>query len=64
LKPYSGRRGVPLEIVVVDNASTDGTLQILKEFGTRIRILGGDRNVGFAEAQNRVINPPPPSGLP
>jgi GT2 family glycosyltransferase len=49
------QKGVPLEIVVVDNASTDGTLEILKEFGRQIRILRGDRNVGFAEAQNRAI---------
>jgi GT2 family glycosyltransferase len=49
------QKGVPLEIVVVDNASTDGTLEILREFGGRIRILRLDRNVGFAEAQNRAI---------
>ena len=47
--------GVPLDIVVFDNASTDGTLEILKEFEGRVRILRGDRNVGFAEAQNRAI---------
>ena len=49
------QKGVPLEIVVVDNASSDGTLEILKEFGNRIRVLRNPRNAGFAEAQNRAI---------
>jgi GT2 family glycosyltransferase len=49
------QKGVSLDIVVVDNASTDGTLEILKEFSDRIRILRADGNLGFAEAQNRAI---------
>ena len=49
------QKGAPLDVVVVDNASTDGTAEILKEFGNRIRILRELRNVGFAEAQNRAI---------
>jgi GT2 family glycosyltransferase len=49
------QKGAPLEIVVVDNASSDDTLQILNEFGDRIQILPGEGNLGFAEAQNRAI---------
>jgi len=49
------QEGVGLEIVVVDNASTDDTRNILKDFRGRIRVLWNDRNVGFAEAQNRAI---------
>jgi GT2 family glycosyltransferase len=49
------QKGVPLDIVVVDNASTDDTLKILNDFGSRIRLLALSGNVGFAEAQNRAI---------
>ncbi len=49
------QEGVPIEVVVVDNNSTDETREILKEFKGRIRKILSDRNLGFAEAQNRAI---------
>jgi GT2 family glycosyltransferase len=49
------QREIGLEVVVVDNASTDGTRAILKEFKGRIRKILSDHNLGFAEAQNRAI---------
>ena len=49
------QEGVELEIIVVDNASTDGTRAILKEFKGRVRRILCDRNLGFAEGQNRAI---------
>jgi GT2 family glycosyltransferase len=45
----------PLEVVVADNASTDGTREILERFGNRIRLILNPRNEGFAEAQNQII---------
>ena len=50
----AGQKGVA-DIVVVDNASTDGTAAILEEFGGRISVIWNRRNVGFAEAQNQAI---------
>jgi GT2 family glycosyltransferase len=44
-----------LEIIVVDNHSTDGTLDILERFEDRITILYNDENIGFAAAQNQAI---------
>ena len=44
-----------LEIVVVDNASTDGTIDILEQFEDRVRIEYNDENIGFAAAQNQAI---------
>jgi GT2 family glycosyltransferase len=43
------------EIVVVDNASTDGTVDILEQFEDRCRVVYNDRNMGFAAAQNQAI---------
>ena len=51
------QRDICLEVVVVDNASTDGTKQILDEFAGRIRVIFNTTNVGFAEAQNQAIRP-------
>ena len=49
------QEGVTTEIVVVDNASSDGTRAILRRFKGRIRTIHNDRNLGFAEAQNQAI---------
>ena len=49
------QEGVDLEVMVVDNASTDDTRAILRRFRGRIRTILSDRNLGFAEAQNRAI---------
>lgn len=43
------------EIIVVDNASTDGTLAILEQFEDRCRLVFNDKNMGFAAAQNQAI---------
>jgi GT2 family glycosyltransferase len=44
------------EVIVVDNASTDGTVAILEQFEDRCRVVFNDKNVGFAAAQNQAIN--------
>src|SRR5215472_13950667 len=43
------------EIVIVDNASTDGTVDILEQFEDRCRVVYNSENVGFAAAQNQAI---------
>jgi GT2 family glycosyltransferase len=45
----------PLEIVVVDNGSLDGTRGFLSRFEDRVRVEYNDGNVGFAAAQNQAI---------
>lgn len=40
------------EIVVVDDASPDATPRVLESFGGRIRVVGHERNTGFALACN------------
>lgn len=44
-----------LELIVIDNASTDGTTDILERFEDRCTIVYNEENVGFAEAQNQAI---------
>jgi GT2 family glycosyltransferase len=46
---------VHLEIVVVDNASSDKTLELLAKFRPHLRLIRNQRNAGFAEAQNQGI---------
>lgn len=43
------------EVIVIDNASTDGTTDILEHFEGRCRIVLNDKNIGFAAAQNQAI---------
>src|SRR5271157_4991441 len=45
-----------MEVIVIDNASTDGTVDILEQFADRCRIYYNDENIGFAAAQNQAIN--------
>lgn len=44
-----------LELIVVDNASTDDTDRILSEFRDRACIVHNSRNIGFAAGQNQAI---------
>jgi GT2 family glycosyltransferase len=55
LDAVSGQQGVQTAIVVVDNASTDSTAEVLEGYRESIRIIWNSRNVGFAEAQNQAI---------
>ena len=43
------------EIIVIDNASTDGTIDLLDQFEDRCRIVFNDENHGFSAAQNQAI---------
>jgi GT2 family glycosyltransferase len=44
-----------LEVVVVDNASTDGTRELLRSRETTWRVIYNSENVGFAAGQNQAI---------
>ena len=45
----------PDRVLVVDNASTDGSLEAALRFHPRVEALRLDANVGFAAANNRAI---------
>ena len=49
------QREVHLDVVVVDNASTDDTRRILAKYRSRLRLIRNESNLGFAAAQNQAI---------
>ena len=50
------QRGARFEVVVVDNASTDGAREILEKYRGRLRLIYNRSNIGFAAAQNQAIH--------
>jgi len=49
------QEGVSAEVIVVDNASSDGTLDIVRAFGDQVRLLAQPENLGFAGGMNAGI---------
>jgi len=44
------------EIIVVDNLSTDGTCQLIKDKFSEIKLIANKKNLGFAKANNLGVN--------
>jgi GT2 family glycosyltransferase len=44
-----------IEVIVLDNASTDGTQDILREYEARFRVIYRPDNTGFAAGQNEAM---------
>ena len=45
-----------IEVFVVDNASSDGSVQMLKERFPWVRLIENAKNLGFAQANNQAID--------
>ena len=56
LESVLDQKYAPKEIIVIDNNSTDGTVDLLEPFADRCRIVYNTENVGFAAAQNQAIS--------
>ncbi len=52
LDALAGQVQVPAEVIVVDNGSTDGSLDYLRAEHPRVRVLALPTNTGFAHAAN------------
>ena len=49
---YAHTAGLSLEIIVVDNASPSGRVEMLKEHFPQIQLIKSEKNLGFARANN------------
>jgi GT2 family glycosyltransferase/lipopolysaccharide/colanic/teichoic acid biosynthesis glycosyltransferase len=47
--------GIDGEIIVVDNASDDGSVEMLKQKFPNVRVIVNDRNLGFSAANNLAL---------
>jgi len=47
--------GLRVEVWVVDNASIDGSVEMVKEEFPWVRLIANDTNLGFAKANNQAI---------
>ena len=47
--------GVNLEMIVVDNASSDESTQLVRDGFPRARVIANDKNLGFATATNQGL---------
>ncbi len=55
LESVLDQRYPALEVIIVDNASTDGTPDIIERFEDRCAVVYNEENIGFAGAQNQAI---------
>lgn len=47
--------GIAVEVLVVDNASRDGSVEYIKERFPAVTLIAGEENLGFARANNLAI---------
>lgn len=56
LESALGQKDVSAEVLVVDNASSDGSRDAIRRLGEPVRLLASEKNVGFAAAMNLGID--------
>lgn len=55
LNSVSSQADADSEVIVVDNCSQDGSLELLREKFAWIRLIANDRNLGFSQANNQAL---------
>ena len=55
LLPSLGEQTLPHEVIVVDNASTDGTLEFLRSRWPHVQLISFSENRGFGKATNAGV---------
>ena len=52
---FASDHSVSFEVFVVDNNSADGTVQMVRDEFTEVKLIANEENVGFAKANNQAI---------
>lgn len=52
---YAAADGIDMEVFVVDNASTDGSVSYLREYFPKVNYIENKQNLGFSKANNVAI---------
>ncbi|MEA3335285.1 MAG: glycosyltransferase family 2 protein [Chloroflexota bacterium] len=50
-----GTRNLDIEVIVVDNASSDGSAEMVRRRFPQVKLIENSRNIGFAMANNQAI---------
>ncbi len=53
---YTETKGISFDIWVVDNASCDNSVQMVKECFPEVKLIENTQNVGFAKANNMAVS--------
>ena len=56
MKSLSEQSFVDWDLLVLDNASNDNSIAIIREYYPKARIVGQKQNIGFAKGHNLLIN--------
>jgi len=52
---FANTAPVECKVVVVDNASTDGSVEMLQKIFSQVRVIKNNQNMGFSKANNQGI---------
>ena len=52
---FNAEKSIDMEVFVVDNASADGSCQMVKQRFPEVKLIENSKNVGFAVANNQAI---------
>lgn len=52
---FAATKTIDAEIIVVDNASTDGSMDLIRDLFPSIKCIQNDQNIGFSKAYNFAV---------